>query len=148
MPRQVTDPNRARRNKVPVRELPAGGFAGPYPEPPDWAKIPKRSNARKMWDWLWRLPEAAFWSEGDSATLVELIELQLLPVEERARVLAEVRQRQDRMGLSPAAKLQMHLTIVADEPVADAGTDEVAERREARRQRLDSDAGSTADASG
>lgn len=55
---------RRRRNKptIPTTSLPASGFAGPYPSPPEWVTL--GTEGRAWWDWAWRTPMAAGWSTG------------------------------------------------------------------------------------
>lgn len=61
----LSDPNRLRRNKptFTTTSLPAGGRPGPVPKPPPW-RTPLGAAGLAWWNWAWRLPEAAAWSDG------------------------------------------------------------------------------------
>lgn len=103
---------RRRRNAAPGTVLlPAHGRRGRAP------KWPLGGIAPTLWAELWRTPQAAAWerlgytrSVARYAMLLELVE-----GGENHHLLAEVRQMEDRLGLTPMAMLRLRWEIVADE---------------------------------
>lgn len=96
--------------------LPAEGRPGPAPKMPDreWA-----SSTREWWARLWATPQATQWAEDDP----EIARLALLhqtiwhesPNGPSPGLLSEMRQIEDRHGLSPKAMLQLRWKIVRTE---------------------------------
>lgn len=70
MPGPLPDPNARRRNKptIPSTDLPAGGYRGRTPKPPDWIKLGVAGLA--WWKWAWRTPQAARWAGGGYEVLI------------------------------------------------------------------------------
>jgi hypothetical protein len=64
MPGPLPEKTRRRRNAptIPTTNLPAEGFAGPYPKVPKWVTLGPDGSA--WWRWAWRTPQAAAWSAG------------------------------------------------------------------------------------
>lgn len=102
-------------------KLPAEGRVG---EPPDW---PYSSTVPEVWPDLWSTPQSAQWERQGMTRLVARYVMVLCLVEDpettSAALLGEVRQLEDRLGLSPMAMLRLRWEVVADE---------VAEKREAK----------------
>jgi hypothetical protein len=100
-----------------VTRLPAEGRRG---DVPDW---PFGDDAPDLWRQLWATPQAAAWQRLGWTRVVARYCMVLLSVEREptAAMLGEVRQLEDRLGLSPMAMLRLRWEIASDE---------VAEQRE------------------
>jgi hypothetical protein len=121
-PVPAPDSQRRRRNAtVAMTQLPMEGYAG---EIPDWPL--ETATEAELWRWeqVWRSPAAALWVRMGPATylLVARYVRDALIVENDshttvaiAHLHAEVRQLEDRLGLSPLAMLRLRWEIVADE---------------------------------
>ena len=112
-------PEGQRRNRTkPAHEtvaLPATGREGPSPTP----TVALAGGARRLWDALWSRPEASQWSEADVPALTRMVWLESnRKVWTDSRLLAEVRQLEDRFGLNPYARRQLRWRI-EDEVEAD-----------------------------
>jgi hypothetical protein len=99
---------RRRRNKAQaVVKLPSEPSKRTVPALPDSGKLLK--STREWWRTVWSSPMAAVWLEADMPALARLAKL----VDEAARgevagqVLVEVRQLEDRFGLSPLARRRL-----------------------------------------
>ena len=120
---------RRRRNSTPgMIQLPVEGYDGPIPE---WPLSFPSDLELARWEKLWRTPQAMMWVrmhiddavaryvrncllvENDSHTTVAL-----------AHLHSEIRQLEDRLGLSPLALKRLGWEIVPDE---------VAEKRDERK---------------
>lgn len=105
--------------------LPAAGYDGPVPE---WPLNTDPSSAElDMWETLWRTPQAEMWAKGGSARVVGRYVLVSILAEDpsnpSAALLGEVRQLEDRLGLSPMAMKRLMWEI--DDSPAGAGLAEV-----------------------
>jgi len=112
MPGPAPNPHARRRNKRPDwLSLPADGYDGPIPA---WPLNTDPADAEMdLWLSLWRTPQAAAWAEGGFArvvaryvTIVCLVEIN--PI---AALLGEVRQMEDRLGLSPMAMKRLQWEV-------------------------------------
>ena len=137
MPGPSRTPGSRRDSKTEWTQLPGSGRTG---EPP---KLPNRRPAwlkatREWWTWLWSTPQATQFSESDQtlirmAELVDTIKAGGAP----ASLFGELRQLEDRYGLTPKAMVQLRWMIVdePDEPaVQPAGTVDLTEERRKRRE--------------
>jgi hypothetical protein len=89
---------------------------------------------KEAWASLWRLPQAAAWAQLNVSRTVARYVRALIVAESRestAFQLSEVRQLEDRLGLTPMAMLRLRWEVVADE-LAQARTP----KREEDRPRL------------
>lgn len=113
------DPQRGARGRG-VVTLPAGGRKG---EPPDWPLQPKPEYAEwKLWRELWASPQAVEWErQGWTRVVARYVRCALAAEALDDRALAEARQLEDRLGLTPKA-MRLLLWVVA--------ADEVAEKRQ------------------
>lgn len=131
MPGPAPKPNARRRNVKPTStQLPAGGYAGPVP---DWPLGRPSVAEKSAWESVWRLPQAAEWARGSHSRTVARYVRALVVAEKRdatAFHLSEVRQLEDRLGLTPMSMLRLRWEIApadavdereddADAPVAD-----------------------------
>lgn len=136
-----------RRNAptIPTTSLPAGGRDGVVPEPPEWVSLGRAGRA--WWDWAWRTPQAAAWSEvahldvvarraslEDDLQAIESEDLSGVSEEDlrqlvqrlkalvtgKVSLLGKVTELDDRLGLSPKSMAQLRWTIVDDGSVAQA----------------------------
>lgn len=126
MPGPPPKKNARRRNARPEwRQLPAAGRTG---KPPKWPLEGRRSKALDaLWVELWSAPQAVAWEELGWTRLVARYARLLLAAERSnatAALLGEVRQLEDRLGLSPMAmkRLQWETTDSAG-AVVDGGAD-------------------------
>jgi hypothetical protein len=100
-------------------KLPAGGRKGDAPPWPFARKTPTQAD---LWAQLWRTPMAVAWERYEWTRVVARYVRLLLRAEQSgapASLLAEVRQLEDRLGLSPMALLRLRWEITSDE-VAEA----------------------------
>lgn len=113
MPGPAPDPNARRRNARPQwKKLPATGRQGDPPEYPLGAMTKKLEG---LWAELWASPQAVAWAEYGWTRVVARYAKLVLAAERpnaKAALLGEVRQLEDRLGLSPMAmkRLQWELT--------------------------------------
>lgn len=112
-PGPAPNPHARRRNKRPDWvTLPAGGRSGPTP------KWPLKGRTPAGWVDLWKLPQAVMW-ERDNAVLQVATYLTvrnaahsaLAAGEPNAALLSELRQMEDRLGLSPMALKRLQWQI-------------------------------------
>lgn len=122
VPGPAPSKNPRRRNARPdTLVLPASGRPGSAPEWPLSGKPPT------SWYELWRLPQAVAW-ERLSLERVVARYCRVLVAAERvtapAALLAEVRQMEDRLGLSAMAMARLHWEVkaVEDKPADSEGT--------------------------
>lgn len=118
---------RRRRNAAPaVVKLPTGGRSGRAPALPRSPDL--LASTRQWWATVWASPMAVVWVEADVPALARLAGL--VDVASRgegtASVLAEIRQLEDRFGLSPLARrrLQWELEQASETLAASATTDD------------------------
>lgn len=116
-PAPKPDGQRRRRNAtVAMTQLPTRR-EGPVPS---W---PLAGGRPDTWDALWVLPQAVAWERARSERVVARYALLLDKVESGLVALApEVRQLEDRLGLTPMAMLRLRWEVAADE-VAEARAD-------------------------
>lgn len=131
------NPNARRRNARPEwRRLPSAGRRG---DPPPF-ELARPSRAElELWRSLWATPQAAAWEElGWNRSVARYTRLVVQAEKPRAstRLLAEVRQMEDRLGLNPMAIRRLAWTIVDEAPQEEnAGGDAIADL-DAYRERL------------
>lgn len=111
----------------PVLSLPAEGREG---EPPEWPFVDLTDDELETWHELWKCPQAVAWERLGGGTVrvvaryVRLLrEAERLPSERGPSIAGvqnrgEVRQLEDRLGLTPMAMLRLRWEIVADETAA------------------------------
>lgn len=112
---------RRRRNAGPqLSKLPRSGRPG---DPPPWP-LPRQSKAEKaLWADLWATPQATQWEVGAWPRTVARYVRLVLKAESPsapAGLHTEVRQLEDRLGLSPMAMLRLRWEVVDDDAAADA----------------------------
>lgn len=108
---------RVRRNapRTAAVQLPSEGRTGPVPTWP----LPSSTEAElDVWESLWTLPQAVMWERQRSERFVARY-VRCLVAAERvdapSSLLGEVRQMEDRLGLSPLMMQRMSWEVVADE---------------------------------
>lgn len=95
--------------------LPAEGRQG---DPPTWPMGQASEAETKLWTELWATPQAAAWERASWTRVVARYVRLLIAAETPkapAAILAEVRQLEDRLGLSPMAMLRLRWTTAANE---------------------------------
>ncbi len=107
------DPSqRRRRNATPgFEQLPPEGRVAPAPE---WPFPPASKQETAKWEDLWRLPQAVKWEEMHAEDTVALYVRTLIAAVEdidNTKLLAEVRQLDAKLGISPKAMLNIRWTI-------------------------------------
>lgn len=122
MPGPAPSTNPRRRNATPnTTKLPAKGRAGDPPRYP----LPRPSAAViALWAELWATPQSVAWEQLGWVRIVARYAKALLEAEKSKApigLMAEVRQLEDRLGLTPMSMLRLRWEI---------STDELAERRE------------------
>ena len=111
-------------------DLPAEGRQGPPPKLPAW-RVWHRST-KTSWRELWAKPQAVVWPQ-DGSSLIPLACLYDDLISGRAdaaKVSAEIRQHEDRHGLTPKAMMQLRWRVAANE------LEEAREERVSVRDRL------------
>jgi hypothetical protein len=105
-----------RRRNAPLAntvKLPAEGRAGAAPP---W---PLTGRAPSIWAGLWATPQAAAWEKLGWTRIVARYTRILLwcenPKQMTSALLAEARQLEDRLGLTPMAMLRLRWEIASDE---------------------------------
>lgn len=84
----------------------------------------------KLWKALWSQPEASQWTDADVPTLSRLAWLLSSPANwADSKLLAEMRQLEDRFGLSPYARRQLRWVRAEVEPEQERRTATTVERR-------------------
>lgn len=125
MPGPAPNPNARRRNARPDWvTLPAEGYQGDIPP---WPLMNDPSEAeRELWLSLWRTPQASQWIRGQYERVVAryCAIVALSEIEPTAAILGEVRQMEDRLGLSPMALKRLQWEI-PEQSSAPAGLAEV-----------------------
>lgn len=124
MPGPAPKPNARRRNVKPTStQLPAAGYDGPTPAWP----LGKASSAEKdAWEALWCTPQASEWVRLSATRTVARYVRALVVAEKRdttAFHLSEVRQLEDRLGLTPMSMMRLRWEIAPAE-VVDVGQDD------------------------
>jgi hypothetical protein len=116
---------RRRRNAPPeTTKLPALGRKG---RPPAWPLSKMRVGESAVWRSLWATPQAVAWQRlGWTRVVARYCRCIVLAENDPGLVslLAEVRQLEDRLGLSPMAMRRLQWEV--------DGADELAEARERR----------------
>lgn len=112
-------PSERRRRNTPEqwRQLPAAGRKGPVPKWPI-THAPADSAELELWKTLWKTPQAIVWAEQGAQRVVARYCMHLVQVETRqpeTRLLAEVRQLEQLLLLSPGALAKARMEIVGDE---------------------------------
>ena len=121
MPGPAPKKNARRTNARPDwRELPVDGFAG---EVPPWPIGEPSVPQSVLWLDLWRSPQAFAWADLGWTRVVARYASLVLRSEEPdslVGVLSEVRQMEDRLGLSPMAMKRLQWEVgPASEGVAE-----------------------------
>lgn len=136
MPGPLPDPNHRHRNVsvIPTRSLPADGRSAPAPDSP----YDLGTAGARWWKWAWATPQANGWDAGSLYVIGRRALLEDDLSESRVpALLREARELEDRLGLTPKGLAALRWTIIAPTaPVETSATDEVASKREARRNRL------------
>lgn len=109
--------NPRRRNARPDNTtLPASGYDGPIPEWP--LAVPMDIGEEVAWQALWRTPQASAWDqmalERAVARYCRVLVASELPGA-TAAYLAEVRQMEDRLGLTAMSMLRLRWVVSTDE---------------------------------
>ena len=112
-----TKPNSMNRNRHPPTKgtitVSASARVTEIPEP----SIPFSGIRRQVWDAMWSQPIATLWSNVDLAPLTRLVILQTTAESlGNYRLLAEMRQLEDRFLLNPFARSQQRVVIDGGEP--------------------------------
>lgn len=125
MPGPPPSRNPRRRNARPEwRTLPAAGRSG---EPPEFPLARPSVAVLALWGDLWRTPQATAWEALGWTRVVARYARLLIAAEKsdaRAALLGEVRQLEDRLGLSPMAMRRLQwevgdVVVVEEEDGAD-----------------------------
>ena len=118
----LPDPNARRTNAptIPTTSLPQSGRTGRAPALPAWVKL--GTAGRAWWAWAWKTPQACAWGTGVGmesivarrAALEDMLggETAALPL------MKEMREIDDRLGLTPKGMANLRWKIVADEAPA------------------------------
>lgn len=112
--------NRAER-KLDWTVLPLEGRQGDPPALPAWREWTEATRA--WWAELWSTPQAVAWDQsGRSMHTLALLHHELMTTDgNAAKISAEMRQHEDRHGLTPKAMMQMSWRI-SSTPTAPAAT--------------------------
>jgi hypothetical protein len=110
------DAQRRRRNATPASSrLPSEGRKGPSPA---WPLRVLTDAAADVWDELWSSPQAAAWERMGIATVRVVARYALILGEAEGgdiKAAVEVRQLEDRLGLTPMSMARLRWEIAPDE---------------------------------
>lgn len=113
------DSQRRRRNAtVAMTQLPAEGRQG---EPPAWPLAASAAFDEQTWRDLWSTPQAEAWERLGVGVIRMVARYVVLLAEAdvgEPKAAMEVRQIEDRLGLSPLAMLRLRWEVVSDEAAA------------------------------
>lgn len=101
--------------------LPSDGYDGPLPE---WPLMNEPSDYESvLWRDTWRLPQAVMWADKglDRVVARYVMACAIVEMETTAGMMSEIRQLEDRLGLSPMALKKLQWII------AEPSSGEVAE---------------------
>ena len=118
-PAPKADAQRRRRNAtVAMTKLPAGGRKGRAPAWPLAGKPTRAESA--LWVQLWHTPQAQAWERLGWTRVVGRYARTLIAAEhpDGAALLPEVRQLEDRLGLTPMSMLRLRWEVDSDEVAA------------------------------
>lgn len=108
--------DRRRRNASPdIIALPADGRPG---DPPKWPLGTPSADETAVWASVWSMPQAVEWERIGWMRAVARYVRMLVEAEQPgapATLLAEVRQMEDRLGLTPMSMLRLRWAVT-DEP--------------------------------
>lgn len=145
MPGPPPNPNARRRNARPDwRRLPTTGRPG---DPPPWPMGRAGKAVLDLWAQLWASPQALAWEDlGWTRVVARYTKLLVAAEKSDAPIglLGEVRQLEDRLGLSPMAmrRLQWEIDAVPAAPAGDEGSGGEVTRLDAYRNLYGDAAGS------
>jgi hypothetical protein len=110
-------PSQRRRTNPTVAQtqLPAEGRAGATP---DWPLGSASADEDAIWAEMWRSPQSVAWERLGWTRSVARYCRALATAEQKdatAALLAEVRQMEDRLGLTPMSMLRLRWEIAPDE---------------------------------
>lgn len=150
MPPLPKPPDRRRRHAaptIPTTYLPASGRHTPAPRLPRWMKL--GPTGRAWWRWAWKLPQACGWDVGAVPVVARRAQMEdLWAAEPSVSWSREMRELEDRLGLTPKGRALLRWEIVDDQyqpgpggepaplPAGGAESDEVTRRRVERERRL------------
>lgn len=119
--------NRRRRNVVPQTvRLPSEGRQG---TPPEWPLSRPTKIEQTVWAELWACPQAVAWERlGWNRTVARYCRFVVASEKKDATagLLGEVRQLEDRLGLTPMSMLRLRWEIVEDELAGQRADREIA----------------------
>lgn len=141
-----------RRKNAPTFDwtvLPVAGREGPAPELPEWREW--SDATREWWADLWTTPQSTVWDQtGRTLWTLAVLHHELIedafaegPVRSGS-IAAEMRQHEDRHGISPKALLALRWRIDTDDVPATAVQDDPEKKRTSRTQRARSAKAQTA----
>ncbi len=112
-------PSQRRRTNatIALTQLPAEGRHG---HPPDWPLPRPNAAERAVWEELWTTPQSVQWEKLGWTRAVARYCRSLVEAEKRdaaASLLGEVRQMEDRLGLTPMSMLRLRWEISPSETV-------------------------------
>lgn len=135
MPGPAPDPNRRRRNvKIAGQVLPAEGRDGVLP---GWPLQGQSDLEAEMWGQVWSTPQAVAWERlGWVRAVARYVRLCVAAEEPGSPVslAGEVRQMEDRLGLSPMAMRRLEWTVGEGEAEAESSEDDELSQRRADRE--------------
>lgn len=135
-PPKPADQRRRRNATVPMTQLPQEGYRGPAPE---WPLDGPASGELDRWMKVWRHPAAVVWLQQRLEFIVARYVRDCVRSEQpraSAQLKAEVRQMEDRLGLSPMAMTKLRWEVASDE-LAQAREDEPRQPRPRRLRAVD-----------
>jgi hypothetical protein len=120
-PPPAPEASRRRRNHTPAaRQLPAAGRPGAAPS---WPLTTRPADDEvSLWDELWASPQAVAWQDmgaGLARVVARYVRWTVaaeigIPADVATSALAELRQLEDRLGLTPMALARLRWDIVAE----------------------------------
>lgn len=128
MPGPAPNPNARRRNQSGEwTQIPSSGRTG---DPPPWPGKKPSERALVLWALLWSSAAATQWLAVDDARAVARYVRLSLKVDDGNVLLApEVRQLEDRLGLSPLARMKNRWKATDELVARDLGESDVVRLR-------------------
>lgn len=98
------------------QRLPSSGRQGPVP---NWPLGRPTKRESELWERIWKIPQAVAWERLEwTDAVARYVRVQVVAEKPKAPfiALAEARQMEDRLGLSPLSLLRLRWEIVDEEP--------------------------------
>ncbi len=137
------DHKRRRANSEPGWVDIAADAAGDVPDIPKPNRLGRKKLGPQLWSEYWSTPWASMWGAAEVRVVLRLVELEVeWQAEGGSKVLSEIRQIQDSLGLTPKGRRSLRWRLVDASGVVEENGERVDPDDRRRRLRVvDSQAG-------